>query len=146
LAGSDELLVESCALVDSLLADWCNTPACELKPKNKKAFISAVGRDLVEQHGKRKYYRPSDVRNSAERCGYPPDIHCWAYYFFSSPEDFRSLHEATGEICDYDAMRAELLTDIASGESFAWSDINLSWLEWPDIDLSSAFDWFDFSP
>jgi hypothetical protein len=43
-------------------------------------------------------------------------------------------------------MRAELLTDIASGESFAWSDINLSWLEWPDIDLSSAFDWFDFSP
>jgi hypothetical protein len=121
-------------------------PPCELRPKNKKAFISAVGKDLVEHHGKRKYYSPSDIRRSAERCGFPLDIHCWAYCFFASPEDFRSLHESTGEVCDYESMRAELLTDIASGGSFAWPDISLSWLEWPDINLSSAFDWFDFSP
>jgi hypothetical protein len=24
-------------------------------------------------------------------------------------------------------------------------DIDLSWLEWSDIDLSAIFDWFDFS-
>ena len=39
-----------------------------------------------------------------------------------------------------------LLTALADGSTFSWIDLDLSWLEWPDIDLSSAFDWIDFSP
>jgi len=42
-------------------------------------------------------------------------------------------------------MKAEVLADPASGGSFSWLDINLSWLEWPDIDFYSMFDWMDFS-
>jgi hypothetical protein len=42
-------------------------------------------------------------------------------------------------------MKTELLTDLADGSSFSLLDIDLSWLEWPDIDLSSLFDWFDLS-
>lgn len=120
-------------------------PACHIKPEDKKAFIGAVDQQLVKTHGKRKYYPPADIRQAADYCGYPIDIHCWAYCFYSSPGDFAALHDAAGEICDYVAMKTELLTDLAGGASFALPDIDLSWLEWPDIDLSSIFEWFDFS-
>lgn len=123
----------------------CNMPACHLQPSDKKAFIGAVGHELVRTHGKRKYYKPAEVRRAADSCGYPIDIHCWAYCFYSTPEDFKALHDAAGESCDYVAMKTEVLTDLASGASFSLPDLDLSWLEWPDIDLSSIFDWFDFS-
>ena len=47
-----------------------------------------------------------------------------------------------GEQCDYDSMRGQMIDALAEG---AWSlfDIDLSWLEWPDIDLSSIFDFID---
>jgi hypothetical protein len=40
-------------------------------------------------------------------------------------------------------MKTELLADMASGGTFDLLDIDLSWLEWPDIDVSELFDWFD---
>lgn len=120
-------------------------PACELRPGDKKKFISDVGQQLVKQHGKRKYYNPSEIRRAASDAGYQPDIVCWAYCMFSSPSDFATIHDAAGEACDYVAMRTEVLADLASGGSFLGIDIDLSWLEWPDIDLSDVFDWFDFS-
>ena len=120
-------------------------PACHLAPNDKKAFIGAVGHELVRSHGKQKYYKPSLIRRAADVCGYPIDIHCWAYCIFSTPEDFKTLHDAAGEMCDYVAMKTEVLADLAGGASFSLFDVDLSWLEWPDIDLSSIFDWFDFS-
>ena len=43
-------------------------------------------------------------------------------------------------------MKSEVLADLAGGASaFSLLDVDLSWLEWPDIDLSAIFDWFDFS-
>ncbi|MCC9656745.1 hypothetical protein [Rhodopirellula halodulae] len=121
-------------------------PACHIEPNNKKKFIGDVGEALVRAHGKNKYYKPAEVRRAAESRGYPIDIHCWAYCLFTTPEDFKAIHDAAGEVCDYAAMKASVLTDLASGGTFSWFDINLSWLEWPDIDMSSLFDWFDFSP
>jgi len=120
-------------------------PPCHMKPADKKVFISAVGKELVRSNGKKKHYKTTEVRRAAESCGYPIDIHCWAYCFFSSPSDFDALHEAAGEACDFVAMKTELLSDLASGGGFSVLDIDLSWLEWPDIDLSSIFDWFDIS-
>jgi len=72
-------------------------------------------------------------------------FHCCAYCIFSTPGDFKGLHDAAGEVCDHAAMKAEVLGDLATGGTFDWIDISLSWLDWPDIDLSSIFDWFDFS-
>lgn len=118
--------------------------ACELKPSDKRQFIGEVGEELVRAHGKKKYYKPSEIRKAADRRGYPIDIHCWAMSVFSTPEDFKDLHETSGEACDYVAMRAEVIGDLADGNSFSLPDLDLSWLEWPDIDLSSLFDWFDF--
>ena len=120
-------------------------PACHLKPKDRKAFIGAVGEELVRRHGKQRYYEPSQIRGAASQLGYPVDIVCWAYCIFSAPADFKAVHEAAGEVCDYTAMRAEVLADLTSGGAFSALDVDLSWLEWPDIDLTSVFDWFDVS-
>ena len=117
-------------------------PACHIKPADKKAFIGAVGEELVRAHGKQKYYKPAQIRRAAELRGFAADVHCWAYVVFSTPSDFKALHDATGEACDYAAMKAEVLADLATDGSFAWLDLDLSWLEWPDIDLSCLFDWF----
>jgi len=117
-------------------------PACHLKPSDKKVFIDKVGHELVRRHGKQKYYPPAQVRSAADHCGYPIDIHCWAYVFFCTPDAFNAMHAAAGEVCNYAAMKAEVLADVAGGASFSLFDIDLSWLEWPDIDLSGLFDWF----
>lgn len=132
-------------VVTRSLSSFLNMAACYLKPDDKRAFIGAVGEELVRTHGKQNYYEPAQIRRAAERRGYPIDIHCWAYCIFSTPEDFSALHDAAGEVCDYAAMKAEVLTDLAGSASFSTLDVGLSWLEWPDIDLSSLFDWFDFS-
>lgn len=121
-------------------------PACHMKPRDKKAFIDTIGKNLVSKHGKRKYYQPAQVRDSAMSLGYSIDIHCWAYCIFTSQTDFQALHDAAGEVCDYAAMKAEILTDLAGSDGFSFLDINLSWLEWPDINLSSIFSWFDTTP
>jgi hypothetical protein len=117
--------------------------ACELAPQDKKAFVDAVGKELVRKHGKQKYYRPADVADAANASGFLADVHCWAYCIFTSPSDFASLHEGTSEACNYLAMRGEVLSELASGGTFSWLDTSSSWLEWPDIDMSGMFDWFD---
>ena len=117
--------------------------ACHLDPGSKKALVSAVGEELTRKHGKRKYYSPSEVRSAADYLAYPVDVHCWAYVVFTSPGDFNAIHEAAGEVCDYAAMKASVLAELAPQGMFSWGDIDLSWLEWPDIDLSFVFDWFD---
>jgi len=119
--------------------------ACHLEPKDKKQLISDVGERLVAEHGQKKYYKPEEVHQATLDLGYQVDYVCWAYCIFTSQEDFTMIHEALGEICDYVKMKGEVLTDLAQGGSFLDLDIDLSWLEWPDIDLSSVFDWVDFS-
>ena len=116
---------------------------CHIGPKDKKEMIGKVGEDLVRTHGKRKYYAPAEVRRSCERCGYALDVHCWAYCIFLTRDAFDALHAAAGEACDYAAMKAEVLADLAGGATaFSLFDLDLSWLDWPDISLSALFEWF----
>lgn len=116
---------------------------CHVRPKDRKKLVDDIGRDLVRRKGKQKYYPPQEVRRSAEHCAYPADVHCWAYCFFCTPGDFAAIHAAAGEACDYAAMKAEMLSDLAGGAALSLFDLDLSWLEWPDIDLSGLFDWFN---
>ena len=108
---------------------------CEMKPGDKRKFVSDVGQRLVQDHGKKKYYKPDQIRKAAHDGGYQPDYICWAYCMFSSPSDFAAIHEAAGETCDYVAMKSEVLADLATDGSFLGID----------IDLSDLFDWFDLS-
>jgi len=38
-------------------------------------------------------------------------------------------------------MKTELVSDLAGEASTDWFTCDLSWLDWPDVDFSSVFDW-----
>jgi hypothetical protein len=65
---------------------------------------------------------------------------------YSSRKNFDEHHAATREVCDYASMKSEMTAAMTDGASDSWFNIGMSWLEWPDIDLSSIFDVFDISP
>lgn len=109
----------------------------------KKRLGIAVGSDLVRTHGKQRFYSTKQVRASVDRTGYAIDWSCWAYSLYTSPADFAAHHNAIGEVCDYGAMRSEMTAAVTDGASALWFDVDLSWLDWPDTDFGSIFD-FDF--
>ena len=118
-------------------------PVCALSPGDKKQFGVALGSELARAHGKRRYYSAQQVRDSAQRLGYATDWHCWGMSMYLSPSDFYAFHSALGEVCDYVAMRSEMAAAIAGDAASSWFSVDLSWLEWPDIDFGDLFDIFD---
>ena len=62
-------------------------------------------------------------------------MHCWAMYIFSSHSDFDSYHQATREVCDYVAMKTEMLDGLTT------SAANVDWLEIPNLDIDAS--WLD---
>jgi hypothetical protein len=62
---------------------------------------------------------------------------------YASPADFTAYHDEIGEQCDYASMKAEMTAALTDGASGSWFDVDLSWLDWPDIELPSIFDFFD---
>jgi hypothetical protein len=114
-----------------------------LAPTDKKAYAKEVGEILVRNYGKKKFYSPEQVTKASSQSRYDIDWHCWAMCLFTSPFDFDTYHQSIGEACDYAAMKAEMTSALTDGASKAWFDIDLSWLEWPDIELPSIFDFLD---
>lgn len=117
--------------------------ACTLAPTDKKRYGKEVGEILVKEYGKNKYYTPEQVKKASSRSKYDIDWHCWAMCIYTSPSDFNAYHQSIGESCDYGEMKAEMASALTDGASDSWFDIDTSWLEWPDIDLSSIFDFID---
>ena len=116
---------------------------CHTPPKDKKAFAKRIGDDLVKHRGKKKFYSIAEVHSSLRRLNVAYDLDCWAFSLYSSRNDFDRHHRSLGEPCNYDAMRSDMIDALADGSSRSLFDIDLSWLEWPDIDLSSIFDFID---
>lgn len=117
--------------------------SCAVAPTDKKAYGKEIGQILVRDYGKQKYYSPQEVKTAAWKSPYATDYSCWAMSLYTSPADFASYHAAIGETCDYAAMRAQMAGALTDGASDSWFDVDLSWLEWPDIDLLSVFDLFE---
>jgi len=42
-------------------------------------------------------------------------------------------------------MKAEMVSAMTDGASTSWFDTDMSWLEWPDVDLSAIFESIDLS-
>ncbi len=114
--------------------------SCTLAPTDKKAYGKSVGEILARNCGKKKYYTPEQVKAASSQSKYNIDWHCWAMCLYTSPADFNFYHDSIGETCDYSAMKAEMTSALTDGASDSWFDIDLSWLDWPDIDISSVFD------
>lgn len=113
-----------------------------LSNDDKKAYINAVGTSLVQTHGSQATYKPEQVEKASKENRYGIDWACWAMCIFCSADDFEEYHRSIGETCDYTAMKSEMLMTVTDGASADWLDLDISWLEWPDIDLSSIFDIF----
>ncbi|MFK7901121.1 MAG: hypothetical protein AB8B61_10240 [Cyclobacteriaceae bacterium] len=118
---------------------------CPPAPKNKKEYISEIGKILVKEHGKKKYYNPEEVKKASKQYNFNSlDVidlvatgwHCWSMATFSSHADFDAYHEATGEVCDYVSMKTEMLSSLATSTS------SLDWLSVPDLDIDAS--WLDF--
>ncbi|PCK00585.1 MAG: hypothetical protein COA45_02075 [Zetaproteobacteria bacterium] len=117
--------------------------SCTLDPEDKKLFGKEIGEILVKNHGQKKFYSPAQVKKASSQSKYDVDWYCWAMCLYTSPDDFNTYHQSTGEVCDYAAMRFEMTSALTDGASDTWFDVDLSWLEWPDIELPSIFDFID---
>ncbi len=113
---------------------------CPPSPTDKKKYISDLGKILVEEHGKKKYYLPEDVKKAHKKSTWNDtidfiDFSCWAMSTFSSHEEFDNYHAANGEACDYVAMKTEMLSGLSTTAPADWTTI-------PNLDLDAS--WLDF--
>lgn len=112
---------------------------CPTAPTNKKEYITDIGKILIEEHGKKKYYKPEEVKKASKKSKYfnssGIDWHCWAMCTFSSHSDFDAYHTLTGEVCDYVEMKSEMLSGLATS-------VSADWLTIPNLDIDAS--WLDF--
>ncbi len=111
--------------------------SCTPAPTNKKEYISDIGKVLVEDNGKKKYYTTEEVKKAHENSKWYDvvDFSCWAMSTFSSHSDFDRYHTETGEICDYVEMKTEMLKGLSASSAADWTEI-------PDLDIDAS--WLDF--
>jgi hypothetical protein len=109
---------------------------CPPAPTDKRAYIADLGRILVRDFGKKKYYKPQEVKKAHKKSKWNGlDFSCWGMSTYTSHSDFDKYHEHTGEVCDYSEMKAEMLEGISLTDSVHLTDF-------PEIDLDAS--WLDF--
>ena len=125
-----------------------NQPGNKKQPKNKKEFVAKVGKKLVKEHGKKKYYKPEEVKKAHEKAKKEEndswfdfeEAIFWAMSFFSSHEEFDEYQEKEESTYDYVDLKSEIIRGVAETsdtDSDSWSDffdvdIDLSWLDISD--------------
>jgi hypothetical protein len=112
---------------------------CAIAVADKRTLARSVGKHLTATYGKRAHYSPTLVKVTMRRLKYPDIWDCWALSLFTDCGDFDSYHAALGEICNYAAMNADMLSAVGSDSmtdflSTDWSATDL----FPDMpDLSA---------
>ncbi|HEY0741536.1 MAG TPA: hypothetical protein VGD40_08740 [Chryseosolibacter sp.] len=108
---------------------------CHPAPADKRKYIADIGKILVSDYGKKKFYKPEEVKKAHKKSTWDAyDFSCWAMSTYSSHSDFDEYHEQTGEACDYTQMKAEMLEGISVSEAVHLSDL-------ADVDLDAS--WLD---
>lgn len=113
---------------------------CHPAPADKRKYIGDIGRILVKDYGKKKYYKTEEVKEAHKKSdwGNGLDFSCWAMSTFSSHHDFDRHHEVSGEVCDYTEMKSTMLEGISTSDNIDLTslpeiDLDASWLEFGDI-------------
>lgn len=117
-------------------------PACTLSPTDRRRQVRLVGNDLIKNYGKKRYYSVDEVKRANQRQKIDIDFVCWSHASFNSHKDFDDYHQSIGESCDYVSMKSDMLSSVSTASDTSWFDLDLSWLEFPDIDFS-LFDFLD---
>ena len=110
---------------DDTSPDTCAPTMTDEKKEAVRQYLGKVGPDLRKKYGKRDSYSPEQVRRSVEDQGLGIDYLCFAYCMYCSPYDFDLIHAATGEVCDYVAMRS-LVGDTFFGGSSAFDALGFA--------------------
>ncbi len=116
--------------------------SCPPAPFKKREYIADIGKILIQDYGKKQYYKPKEVKKAHKKSPWNGglDFSCWAMSTYSSHSEFDRHHEATGEACDYREMKAEILEgialpDVIQHHDFTDTNLDASWL-----DLGEALD------
>lgn len=128
--------------VERLRKERITMHACAIAPQDRRDQVRRVGDDLVRHHGKKDFYSVQEVKDANHRCKISPDFSCWSHATFNTHSDFDTYHQSIGEQCDYGAMKLEMLSSVSNDPDTSLFDIDLSWLEFPNVDWS-IFDFFD---
>lgn len=115
---------------------------CHIAPNDRRDQVKRVGEDLVRNYGKKPYYTVQEVKDANRRSDISLDYSCWSFAFFNTRSDFDAYHQSIGEQCDYTAMKIGMLSSVSNASDTSMFDMDLSWLEFPDIDWPT-FDFFD---
>lgn len=108
---------------------------CPPPPSDKRKYIADIGKILVADYGKKKYYKPKEVKKAHSKSTWSSfDFSCWGMSTYSSHSDFDEYHNQTGEACDYVEMKSQMLEGIALNDTVHLADL-------PDIDLDAS--WLD---
>jgi hypothetical protein len=83
------------------------------KRRALKAYRSKLFRHLRDTYGRKLYYSTEEVRTGIRTIGASVDFECYALGMFTERAMFDAYHAATGEACDYQAMRAEVFAHVA---------------------------------
>lgn len=110
---------------------------CHTAPANKKEYITDIGKILVHEYGKKKYYPPEQIKTAHKKSKWYEgfDFSCWAMSVYSSHSDFTRYHQQIGETCDYTDMKTEMLQGLSVHGGSEIPDL-------PDADIDSS--WLDF--
>lgn len=143
-ADIKRLLRHSITVVRQLnLFQVCPMPACAIPPADRRQQVRMIGSDLMKNYGRKQYYTIQEVKAANRRNKVDFDISCWSHAAFNSHKDFDDYHRSVGESCDYFSMKSDMLSSVSNVTDSSWFDLDLSWLEFPDIDFS-LFDFLDF--
>lgn len=118
--------------------------SCAPPPSNKKEYISDLAKILVENNGKKKYYKPEEVKEAHRKSKWYDglDFSCWLMSTFSSHKDFDKYHAETGEICDYKEMKTEMLNGLSISPTADFADISNLDIDASWLDFGDSFDGF----
>jgi hypothetical protein len=87
-------------------------------------YAQKLPRLLAKDYGRRTQYTPPQIKSTVDRYNMNAIYSCYAIAMFSNRDAFDQFHEASGEQCNYDAMRGEIATEYFGGNSgFGISDI-----------------------
>ena len=119
----------------SKIIDENRSSACHPSPPDKRKYIGDLGRILVKDYGRKKYYKPEEVKKAHRKSQWDAyDFSCWGMSVFSNHHDFDKYHEVTGEVCDYTEMKSTMLegistSEVASTPSIPTTELDASWLD-----------------
>ena len=89
------------AMLDGLLRSW-------RKRRAIAGYVRRLPAQLRRDYGPADRYTPAQVRASIDRAGLDRTFSCYAEALYTDGAAFAADHAARGEICDYEAMRAEV--------------------------------------